>query len=210
MVHLPPMIVYTLDLIGVAVFGISGALAAGRKSLDLLGVVVIAVVTAIGGGTIRDVLLGRHPVFWVADPNYLVVIIVAALATVAYTRFRRPPQNTLVIADALGLGLFAVGGAQITEGLGHSGLIIVLMGTITGVAGGVIRDVLSAEIPLILRRGNIYATAAIAGTAAYLWLGMAGVATQTAALLGMAIVVGLRLAAIFWDLQLPVFTLKDG
>lgn len=204
------MVVYALDLMGVAVFGISGALAAGRKSLDLLGVVVIAVVTAIGGGTIRDVLLGRHPVFWVADPNYLVVIIVAALGTVAYTRFRRPPRNTLVIADALGLGLFAVGGAQITEGLGHSGLIIVLMGTITGVAGGVIRDVLCAEIPLILRRGNIYATAAIAGTTAYLWLGMAGVATQVAALVGMAIVVGLRLAAILWDLQLPVFTLKDG
>ena len=94
------MIPYALDLVGVGVFAVSGALAAGRKSLDLLGVVVIAVVTAVGGGTLRDLLLDRHPIFWIADPRYVIVMAGAALATVAWTRRFHPPRNMLVIADA--------------------------------------------------------------------------------------------------------------
>src|SRR5688500_6870320 len=137
---LPPestaVIPYLLDLVGVGVFAISGALAAGRKSLDLLGVVVIAVVTAIGGGTLRDLLLDRHPIFWIADPLYVVVIACAALATVAWTRRFRPPVNMLVIADALGLALFSVAGAQIAQDAGVSPVIVVIMGTMTGTAGG--------------------------------------------------------------------------
>lgn len=207
------MILHYLDLLGVALFAVSGALAAGRKSLDLLGVVVIAVVTSIGGGTLRDLLLDRHPVFWVADPGYLIVIIAAALFTVAYTRWRRPPGQWLLYADALGLGFFSVAGAQIAESAGLPGVTVVVMGTVTGVFGGVLRDVLCAEIPLILRRGNIYATAAIAGCSLYVALQQLGLAQESAALAGMACVVGLRLAAIMWDLKLPVFSLaerKDG
>jgi uncharacterized membrane protein YeiH len=156
------MVLYLLDLLGVAVFAVSGALAAGRKGLDMLGVIVIAVVTAVGGGTLRDLLLDRHPIFWIADPTYLVVISVSALLTLSYVRRRPPPGNSLLIADALGLALFTIMGAQIAEGAGLSPIIIVLMGTMTGVAGGVLRDVLSAEVPFILRR-DLYATAAIAG-----------------------------------------------
>ncbi|MDX1495394.1 MAG: trimeric intracellular cation channel family protein [Longimicrobiales bacterium] len=203
------MILYLLDLLGVAVFATSGALAAGRKSLDLLGVVVIAAVTAIGGGTIRDVLLDRHPVFWIADPNYLVVIIAAALLTVLYARYRRPPDDSLAIADALGLGFFTIGGAQIAEAAGLSSIIVVLMGTITGVAGGVIRDVLTNEIPMILRRGQLYASAAIGGASLYLLLVALGWDRTAGALVGMATIVGLRLAAIVWGLRLPVFELRD-
>lgn len=200
---------YLLDLLGVAVFSISGALAAGRKQLDLLGVVVVAVATAIGGGTIRDVLLDRHPIFWIDRPSYLVVATSAALFTIVFVRFRRPPHDSLQIADALGLALFAVSGAQIAEHEGLRAVIVVLMGTITGVAGGVVRDVLSAEIPLILRRGNLYASAAIAGATAYLLLERLGLARQPAALLGMATVAALRFAAILWGLRLPVFKLPD-
>lgn len=203
------MILYLLDLLGVAVFAASGALAAGRKSLDLLGVVVIAAVTAIGGGTIRDVLLDRHPVFWIDDPTYLVVILGAALATVIWARFRPPPDHSLAIADALGLGFFTIGGAQIAEGAGLSAIIIVLMGTITGSAGGVIRDVLSAEIPMILRRGQLYASTAIAGASLYLVLLAFGTDRTVAALVGMAAIVALRLASILWGLRLPVFELDD-
>ena len=105
-------LLYILDLFGVAVFAISGALAAGRKSLDLLGVVIIAVVTAIGGGTTRDLLLDRHPIFWIADPTYLSVIIGAALITIWYTRYKEPPEKALVLADALGLAVFTITGAQ--------------------------------------------------------------------------------------------------
>ena len=200
------MIVYLLDLLGVAVFAISGVLSAGRKGLDLLGVLVIAVVTAVGGGTVRDLLLDRHPIFWIADPTYLVVIGIAALLTTVYVRVRRPPGNSLLVADALGLALFTITGARIAEAAGLSAIIVVLMGTITGVAGGVLRDVLSAEVPLILRR-DIYATAAIAGAALYLLVQQAGLAEPAAALLGMAAVAVLRLLAILRGLRLPVFRL---
>jgi len=198
-----------LDLAGVAVFAASGALAAGRKQLDLLGVIVIATVTAIGGGTTRDLLLDRHPVFWIAEPVYLVVIAAAALATIAYNRRWLPPNNALAIADALGLGFFAIAGAQIAESLGHGGIIAVVMGTITGAAGGVLRDVLTAEIPMILRRGQLYASTAIAGIALYLLLAAAGVPRDAAALVGMATIVGLRLGAIVRGWRLPVFVTRE-
>ena len=116
---------------------------------------MIAAVTAIGGGTMRDVLLNRGSVFWIADPIYLYVIVAAALATMAWTRFRRPPANALAIADALGLGFFAIGGAQVAEAAGYTGIVVVLMGTMTGSAGGVVRDVLTNDVPMILRRGEL-------------------------------------------------------
>jgi len=114
------MILYALDLLGVAVFAISGALAAGRKGLDLLGVVVIAAITAVGGGTLRDLLLGRHPIFWIEDVTYLVVIVVAAALTLVYVRLRSPPGRALLVADAMGLALFAISGAQVAEAVGLS------------------------------------------------------------------------------------------
>ena len=202
------MLLRLLEFTGVAVFAVSGALAAGRKSLDLLGVLVIATVTALGGGTLRDVLLARHPVFWIADPAYLYVTLAAAFATLLYTRQFRPPDRGLAYADALGLAMFTITGAQIAETMSLGGGVAVLMGTITGVAGGVIRDILCAEIPLILRRGRFYATAAIAGSVAYLLLQHV-VDRTTAALLGMACIAALRIAAIHWQLVLPVYHLPD-
>lgn len=203
------MPLYLLDLLGVAVFAASGALAAGRKRMDVFGVIVIGAVTAVGGGTLRDLLLDRHPVFWMADPAYLVVILVAALLTLAYVRYRRPPGNALAIADAFGLALFTIGGAQVAERAGVPALVVVLMATMTGVAGGVLRDVLSAEIPLILRRGDIYATASIAGATTYLLVKTLGLGPPLAAVVGIAVVMLLRLAAIVWGLQLPVVTPRD-
>jgi uncharacterized membrane protein YeiH len=202
-------ILQLVEMLGVAVFAVSGALAAGRKSLDLLGVVVIATVTAVGGGTTRDLLLDRNPVFWIADPVYLVVATGAALLTVAYTRWRHAPAKALAVADALGLGFFVIGGAQIAERLDLPGIIVVVMGVVTGVAGGVVRDVLTAEIPMILRRGELYATTAIIGVSVYLLLVAAGIPRPVPALAGMSTIVALRLAAIFWGLRLPVFTLRE-
>ncbi len=203
------MLLYVLDLIGVAVFAISGALAAGRRGLDLLGVIALGAATAIGGGTIRDVLLARHPIFWLTDPAYLLVIVAASLLTVAYARWRPPPRASLQVADALGLALFSVVGAQIAEGTGLPAVSGVLLGTMTGTAGGVMRDVLSAEVPFVLRRGNLYASAAIVGTTIYFVLEAAGVARSAAALAGMAVCAGLRFAAIWWGLKLPTFQLHD-
>ncbi|HXT15272.1 MAG TPA: trimeric intracellular cation channel family protein [Gemmatimonadaceae bacterium] len=202
---------YALDLVGVAVFAISGALAAGRKRLDVLGVVVLGLVTAVGGGTIRDVLLARHPIFWLADPAYVIVIVAAALFTIAYVRWRPPPAGTLLYADAIGLAMFSLTGAQIAERAGLPAVACVVLGTITGSAGGAVRDVLSAEIPLVLKRGNLYASAAILGTSLYFVLLALGAGRGVATWGGMIVVAAVRLASIAFGLQLPVFALEgDG
>jgi uncharacterized membrane protein YeiH len=200
---------HVLELLGVAVFAISGALAAGRKSLDWLGVAVIAVVTAIGGGTVRDILLDRRPIFWIADPNILIVCLAATALALVYVKLRIPAFRALFVADALGLAFFTIGGVQIAEQSGVTGLLALLMGLITGVVGGVARDVLLAEIPLILRRGQLYASAAIVGAALYLLLQRAGTSRDMAALAGMATIALVRFAAIIWRLELPVLTVED-
>jgi uncharacterized membrane protein YeiH len=200
---------YLLELFGVAVFAVSGVLAAGQKRLDVLGVAVIAVVTAIGGGTLRDLLLDRHPIFWIANPTHLWVILGATAVTLAYVRFWIATRRALLVADALGLAFFTIAGVQIAEQAGYSDLIAVLMGTITGVAGGVFRDVLTAEIPLVMRPGRLYATAAIIGAASYLLLEGLRVPSDAAALAGMAVIAGLRLAAILWRLELPAVRLPE-
>ena len=197
---------YILDLLGVSVFAISGSLAAGRKGLDLLGVITISIVTAIGGGTLRDILLDHHPIFWIQDPGYLIVIVIASLLTLFYVRFRKPPIRALLIADAFGLALFSITGTQIAEAANLHPIIIVVMGTITGVAGGVIRDILSAEVPLILRR-DIYATAAICGSITYLLLQSFGFQDIVSVICSIIIVLVLRSLAIIWGLRLPVFKL---
>jgi uncharacterized membrane protein YeiH len=173
----------------------------------LLGVVVIASFTAIGGGTVRDLLLNRHPIFWVQDPTYLIVIAAAAVGTVLYARMFPLFERSLLVADALGLALFAIVGARIAEGAGLSPIIVVLMGTVTAVAGGVLRDVLTAQVPLILRGGEIYATAAIAGIALYLVLQALGVGQSAAEAAGVATVAALRLLAMFLRWRLPAFQL---
>ena len=204
---MPTSFLYALDLIGIAVFAISGALAAGRKALDLIGVMVLALATAIGGGTIRDVLLDRHPIFWLVDPAYLVVILGSALLTIGYTRWRRAPEAALLIADALGLALFSVAGARIAEGAGLPAISCILLGTVTGAAGGAVRDVLSMEIPMVLRSGYLYATAAIAGTAFYFVVAALGLPRPFAIIAGMTVVAGLRFASIRWRVELPVYRL---
>lgn len=201
------MPLYLLSLTGVLISAASGALAAGRKGFDLVGVMVIATVTALGGGTLRDLLLDRR-VFWIADPANVWVAISASILTIAWVRFRRPPWTALLVADALGLALFTMTGTGIAQQLGAAPIVSVLMGTITGVAGGVLRDVLSAEVPLLFRRTEtLYATAAIAGASSYLALESLGLEREIAALAGMLTVAGLRLAAIVWRLRLPAFEL---
>ena len=202
------MFLYLLDLAGVAVFSISGVLAARDRDLDLLGVIVVAAITAIGGGTLRDLLLDRHPIFWVTDASYLTVIIVSAVMTVIYVRKWPPPGVILLVAEALGLALFALSGAQYAEAAQCPPLIIIIMGTMTGVMGGIIRDVITARVPLILRR-EIYATAAIAGVVVYLLLQAIDVPRAVAFGSGMVTVVVLRLVAIRWNLHLPVFRHRE-
>jgi uncharacterized membrane protein YeiH len=140
--------------------------------------------------------------------RYLTVIIAAASLTVAYVGVRPPPGNALLVADAVGLALFALSGAQVAEAAKCPPIIVVLMGTMTGVAGGVLRDVITAQVPLILRR-DIYATAAIAGVVLYLLLQAFGLQRSWAFVAGMAVVVAVRLLAIRWGLQLPIFRMSE-
>ena len=202
-------LLYIVSLVGTGVFAVSGALTAMRKNFDLLGVMVIAEVTAMGGGTLRDLLLFHRPIFWIGDPAYVLVIVLAACLTILYVRYRRPPVKALLYADAVGLALFTLSGARIAEADGVSGIVVVLMGAITGSAGGLIRDVLCAQVPLLLRKGELYTTTSIVGVVVYLFLQSHGVGRPGAALVGMAVVLGLRLAAIFWGITLPVFALSE-
>jgi len=177
--------------------------------MDYLGVAVFAVVTAIGGGTLRDLLIDRHPVFWLGDTGYLWAILAATLTTLLVVRFREIPLRALLVADALGLALFAVSGARIAEAAGYGGIVAVILGTMTGVAGGVFRDMLLAEIPLLLRDGEIYATAAILGIIVYLLLQAAGLDRLNAGYAGMATIVAIRFTAIFFNLRMPALRLGD-
>lgn len=205
----PSPVIYALDLFGIAVFAVSGALAAGRKGMDLFGVMVVSAVTAVGGGTLRDVLLDNRPLFWIRDVNYLLVAFGAAALTLAYVRFFRPPRGSLLVADAFGLALFTVIGARVAHEAGAPGLICVLMGAMTGSAGGLLRDILCAEVPLILRR-DVYAVAALAGASVYVLLEELGAALALSAPISVAVVFALRLAAIRWNLHAPSFDLGDG
>jgi uncharacterized membrane protein YeiH len=198
-------LLYLLDLAGVAVFAVSGALAAGRKQMDVFGVVVLALVTAVGGGTLRDLLLDRT-VFWIADPSSVIVAAVAALATmVTLGRAQRWPR-TLLMADAIGLAMFAVLGAQAALSEGVSGTVAAVMGMLSGVAGGMIRDLLAGEVPLVLRR-EVYATAALAGAALLVLLRAAGLTGWPPVIAGIVLAFAIRAAALLWKLSLPVFHL---
>ncbi len=199
--------IHLLDLVGVAVFAITGALAAGRKHMDLFGVVVIALATALGGGTLRDLILGSYPVFWISSPIYIFVGTAAAALTFVLARFIKFPERALKFADALGLAVFTVIGTGKAIYLGVPDSVSVIMGVMTGVAGGIIRDMLSGEIPLVLR-AEIYATASLCGAAtlALLTRHFASVPYPVAA--AVIVVLALRLAAIHWKLSLPLFPEK--
>jgi uncharacterized membrane protein YeiH len=193
-----------MDLFGVAVFAITGSLAAGRKRMDLFGVVVLATVTALGGGTLRDLILGACPVFWVSAPIYLLVAVATAIVTFFLVRFYGLPSKLLSVGDAFGLAVFTVVGTQKALDLGTSSGIAVVMGVMTAVVGGMLRDVLSGEIPLILRR-EIYATASFCGAITFLGVSVALRNQALAAFASVVVTLGLRLSAIKWKMSLPLY-----
>ncbi|SEI38030.1 Uncharacterized membrane protein YeiH [Allopseudospirillum japonicum] len=199
-------LIYVLDIFGTIVFAITGVLAAAEKRLDLFGVIVVGTVTAIGGGTLRDLILGRTPVFWVEQTSYIWITMLTSVCTFILARRHHFPHRALLISDALGLAVFTVIGSQIALDLGHPPIIAVMMGVMTGVFGGVVRDVLTAETPLIFRQ-EIYATAAMLGAVVFVnlswFLPEAWRAWNN--LIAMGVVFCMRLAAIRWHLHLPVF-----
>ena len=197
-----------LDLIGTAVFAITGALAAGKKKMDIFGVVVLGCVTALGGGTLRDVILDIRPVFWISDPLYLVVAMLAAIGTLVLARNLKLPSMLLMYADAVGLAVFTVIGFQKGFQATHTYSIAIVMGVTTAVAGGIIRDVLAGEIPLILRQ-EIYASASLGGAVLFALLNHFNLASSFTVSVAVLTTLAIRLAALHWNLTLPIFRLKD-
>ena len=199
--------IHYLDLLGTVVFAITGLLAASRKQLDLFGAIVLAMVTAVGGGTLRDLILDV-PVFWTQQTIYIYVILASTVFMYVYARYFDVPVRLLLVLDALGLAVFTVIGAQKAFDLGFSDPIVIMTGVMTGVVGGVIRDVLVGEVPLIFRK-EIYATASFLG-ASVLVLGFYYLPSrELASVLAIMLVFGLRLLAIQRNYCLPVFATSN-
>jgi uncharacterized membrane protein YeiH len=199
-------VLYTFELFAICVCAITGVLAAEGKRVDLFGVIVLAVVTAFGGGTVRDLLLGDLPVFWLRNPHYLLTATVTAIATFVIARYRPLPRTVLLVADAFGLALFTIAGTKKALAFGVLPSAAVSLGVITGVAGGMLRDVLTGVIPLVFQKEiYLYATAALCGAVAYALLAVAGLAEPYVTLLGTGVTLALRLAGIRWKLGLPLF-----
>ncbi|CUH68688.1 putative membrane protein [Thalassovita autumnalis] len=198
-----------LDSASVLVFALTGALAASRAQLDLVGFLFIAALTAIGGGTLRDVLLDRNPVFWIAQPWFLAVAVAAATLVFFTAHLLESRYRTLLWLDSLALAVAVPAGAAVALDLGAHWSIVIVMGVATGTFGGMMRDVVCNEVPLVLTQGELYATAAAAGAlATVLATGLtdsAGLAREWDLLIGGLVTWGLRAGSLHFGWQLPVY-----
>ena len=198
-------LLYWVGLAAVAVNALTGVLDAGRKQMDLVGVVMVGSATALGGGTVRDLLLDRT-VFWISDQTYLVVALATTVVIFFAVRGLRLPPRLFLIPDAVGLALFTVVGTQVALEWQAPWLVASLLGVITGVLGGVLRDVLCNDVPLIFVRGELYASAAWAGALALIGLQALGLSAVAAAWISMAVVLVARLLAMAFRISLPTYS----
>ncbi len=202
---------YYFEHFAVSTAAITGVLAPRGKQVDLFAIVVLALVTALGGGTIRDLILRAEHVFWMQDTRYLLNVVVTAVGTFFLVRFRELPATVLLVADAFALALFTIISAQKGLGTGVAATIAVVMGVTTGVGGGILRDLLIGEIPLVFRREiHLYATAAICGAAFFVLLRTWSDNAQLNMILGTGVTLLLRLAGIRWRIGLPLFRPKNA
>lgn len=197
-------LIYWVGMAAVAVFALTGVLDSSRKQMDIVGALFVAVATALGGGTVRDLLLGRK-VFWIADQTYLMVALGAGLLTFVWTRNRDLPPRLFLIPDAIGLALFAILGTQVALQWQAPWLAASLLGVTTGVVGGVLRDILCNDVPLLFLKGELYASAAWMGALALIALQDIGLSSVYAAWISMGIVLALRLLALHFKITLPTF-----
>lgn len=197
-----------LWIIGITAEGMTGALAAGRRQMDLFGVLVIGAVTAIGGGTLRDVLLGHYPLTWVKEPHYLVLVFMASLITVSWPFILENFRRLFLILDAIGLSAFAVIGTEVALSLGHGLIIACVASVITGAFGGVLRDLLCNQLPLVFRK-ELYAAVAVLATFTYCGLDQLGVSEPVNAAVSVLVAFLIRILAIWRSWSLPVFEYQE-
>lgn len=193
-----------LDIIGTMAFAMSGALTAMSKKLDPFGVFIIAFVTAVGGGTLRDVLIGRTPVGWMLDLKYVYVIFIGFVLAIVFRKKLDKLRTSLFLFDTIGLGVFTLIGLEKGLEIGLHPVICVALGTMTACFGGVIRDILCNEIPVIFRR-EIYATLCIVGGVLFFILRTMNLENDVLYLLSSSIIISLRLMAVKFKWYLPAF-----
>ncbi|MFN3605791.1 MAG: trimeric intracellular cation channel family protein [Cypionkella sp.] len=201
-------LLYLLDIAAVAVFALTGALVASRSQLDIVGFIFVACLTAVGGGTLRDVLLNRDAVFWVADPLILLAAVLAAIAVFFAAHLLESRYRAILWLDAFALAVAVPAGVGVAMGLGQSWPVVLVMGMITGCLGGLMRDVVCNEVPLVLKQGEIYATAALAGALAAVLGIWAGLDTGQALAICAAVTLILRSGSIAFGWRLPVYKTK--
>lgn len=194
--------IYAIDLIGTFVFAVSGVLTASKQKFDIFGAAVIAFVTAVGGGTLRDILIGSTPVGWMQDNVYLLLIGIAVPVAYFFRRRIQKLRRTMFLFDAIGIGLFTILGLEKTLSLSISPAVAVIMGTVSACFGGVIRDVLCNVEPLIFR-GTLYATACFSGAILYLLLRKAAFEYEAAMIVTILFIIILRILAVRNKWKLP-------
>lgn len=198
------MLLY-IYLIAITAEAMSGALAAGRRNMDMFGVALIAFVTALGGGTVRDMLLGNFPVTWTQHPGYIYTVIGAGLFTMWVARFMHHLKKLFLIVDAMGLIAFTIIGCDVALRLDYETPVVVMAGITTGIFGGILRDILCNTTPMVLMK-ELYASVSLLVALLYLGLMQLGVDHDINMLASFSSGLALRLAAIRWGLSLPVFS----
>ena len=198
-------VIYVLDILGTFAFAISGALVALDKKFDIFGVIIIAFVTAVGGGMLRDVLINAHPINWIGDLNYLYIIFSAVLFTFLFKSKIAYLSKTMFLFDTIGISVFTLLGLQ--KGLSNDlhPIIAIIMGMISAVFGGVLRDVLTAKIPLIFEK-EVYASACLAGGISYLILNYFKVDENINFIISAIVIASIRAVAVKFHLELPKIT----
>lgn len=198
----------TIYIIAITAEAMTGALSAGRRSMDWFGVILIACVTALGGGSVRDVLLGHYPLTWVKHPEYLVLTTMAALFTIVIAKWMKHMHRMFLLLDALGLIGFTIIGCQIAIEMGHGFVVAGVAGVLTGVSGGILRDILCNDVPLIFRR-ELYASISFVAVVFYWSCMNLGVNMELTVIMTLIFGFTLRVIAIYFGLEMPKFIYKD-
>ena len=198
-----------IELLAVIAAATFGVLLARRKGMDFVGVFSVACTMAFGGGTLRDLILDRHPLFWIQNEHYPLIVFGLAVVTSLVRKIPKIVERALYVPDALGLGLFSVVGTGYALESGTSWFIACLLGTITGTFGGVIGDVICNELPSLFRSAPLYATCSFVGCWVYLLLRSLVPHQILAVSVGLTVIVLFRLAALYWDIRLPEFSAAD-